>query len=126
MTPKVWSTTSAKRRWKLSVNSAQSGVSAKHAAASGQPFLRDRFLHLLLLIGVALSLAVPFRPALWPAAIDWHTIITLTGLMMLTKGVELSGYFDVLGRKMVARFRQRAAAGAVHGCGGGGSVDFPD
>ncbi|WP_336982290.1 MULTISPECIES: SLC13 family permease [unclassified Cedecea] len=69
-----------------------------------QPFLRDRFLHLLLLIGVALSLAVPFRPALWPAAIDWHTIITLAGLMMLTKGVELSGYFEVLGRKMVARF----------------------
>ncbi len=24
--------------------------------------------------------------------------------MMLTKGVELSGYFDVLGRKMVRRF----------------------
>ncbi|EPF18625.1 Inner membrane protein YbiR [Cedecea davisae] len=69
-----------------------------------RPFLRDRFLHLLLLIGIALSLAVPFRPALWPAAIDWHTIITLTGLMMLTKGVELSGYFDVLGRRMVARF----------------------
>ncbi|STJ81626.1 transporter [Escherichia coli] len=24
--------------------------------------------------------------------------------MLLTKGVELSGYFDVLGRKMVRRF----------------------
>ncbi|RDT63931.1 anion transporter, partial [Klebsiella pneumoniae] len=35
---------------------------------------------------------------------DWRTIITLSGLMMLTKGVELSGYFDVLGRKMVRRF----------------------
>lgn len=67
-------------------------------------FVRDRFLHLLLIVGVALSLAVPFRPALWFAAIDWHTIITLTGLMMLTKGVELSGYFDVLGRRMVKRF----------------------
>ncbi|QDE47381.1 hypothetical protein EIN43_09725 [Enterobacter hormaechei] len=39
-----------------------------------------------------------------PAAIDWRTIISLSGLMMLTKGVELSGYFDVLGRKMVRRF----------------------
>lgn len=37
-------------------------------------------------------------------AIDWHTIITLSGLMLLTKGVELSGYFDVLGRKMTRRF----------------------
>lgn len=69
-----------------------------------RPFVRDRFLHLLLLVGIALSLAVPFRPKTWAAAIDWHTIITLTGLMMLTKGVELSGYFDVLGRRMVSRF----------------------
>jgi di/tricarboxylate transporter len=67
--------------------------------------LRDRFLHLLLLIGFGLCFAVPFAPAKWPAAIDWHTIITLSGLMLLTKGVELSGYFDVLGRRMVRRFR---------------------
>ena len=65
---------------------------------------RDRFFHLLLLIGLGLSFFVPFAPASWPAAIDWHTIITLSGLMMLTKGVEQSGYFDVIGRKMVRRF----------------------
>jgi len=65
---------------------------------------RDRFFHLLLIAGAGLSLCVPFRPQSWPAAIDWHTIITLSGLMLLTKGVELSGYFDVLGRKMVRRF----------------------
>lgn len=47
---------------------------------------------------------MPFAPKSRPAAIDWHTIITLSGLMLLTKGVELSGYFDVLGRKMVRRF----------------------
>ncbi|WP_202307527.1 SLC13 family permease [Dryocola clanedunensis] len=69
-----------------------------------RPFLRDRFLHLLLIVGAAFCLAVPFRPREWPGAIDWHTIITLAGLMMLTKGVELSGYFDVLGRRMVKRF----------------------
>lgn len=72
------------------------------------PFIRslarDRFLHLLLLIGVILTFLVPFAPARWPAAIDWHTIITLSGLMLLTKGVEQSGYFDVLGRKMARRF----------------------
>lgn len=69
-----------------------------------RPFLRDRFLHLLLLIGLIVSFFVPFAPARWPEAIDWHTIITLSGLMMLTKGVELSGYFDVLGRRMVKGF----------------------
>lgn len=64
----------------------------------------DRFFQLLILVGVGLSFFVPFAPKSWPAAIDWHTIITLSGLMLLTKGVELSGYFDVLGRKMVRRF----------------------
>lgn len=69
-----------------------------------QALARDRFFHLLLVIGVGLSFFVPFAPKGWPEAIDWHTIITLSGLMMLTKGVELSGYFDVLGRKTVRRF----------------------
>jgi len=72
------------------------------------PFLRtlqgDRFFQLLILVGIGLSFFVPFAPKSWLAAIDWHTIITLSGLMLLTKGVELSGYFDVLGRKMVRRF----------------------
>lgn len=72
------------------------------------PFLRsllsDRFLHLLIVIGAILCFFVPFQPRAWPAAIDWHTIITLSGLMLLTKGVEQSGYFDVLGRKMARRF----------------------
>lgn len=69
-----------------------------------RPFLHDRFLHLLLLIGAGLCFVQPFRPREFISAIDWHTIITLAGLMMLTRGVELSGYFDVLGRKMVKRF----------------------
>ncbi|MCS4270257.1 MULTISPECIES: anion transporter [Raoultella] len=72
------------------------------------PFIQalagDRFLHLLLIIAGVLSIFVPFAPASWPQAIDWQTIITLSGLMLLTKGVELSGYFDVLGRKMARRF----------------------
>ena len=65
---------------------------------------RRSFFQLLILVGIGLSFFVPFAPKSWPAAIDWHTIITLSGLMLLTKGVELSGYFDVLGRKMVRRF----------------------
>lgn len=67
-------------------------------------FMRDRFLHLLVAIGVVLSLFTPFQPQQWPGVVDWETIITLSGLMMLTRGIELSGYFDVMGRKMVRRF----------------------
>lgn len=69
-----------------------------------QSLIRDRFLHLLLVVSVVLSFFVPFAPAGWLHAIDWHTIITLSGLMLLTKGIELSGYFDVIGRKMARRF----------------------
>ncbi|WP_045441193.1 anion transporter [Citrobacter sp. S-77] len=65
---------------------------------------RDRFFQLLIIVGIILSLLTPFAPRSWPGAIDWHTIITLSGLMLLTKGVELSGCFDVLGRKMTRRF----------------------
>lgn len=83
---------------------------------------RDRFFQLLIIVGMALSLFVPFAPRAWPGAIDWHTIITLSGLMLLTKGVELSGYFDVLGRKMTRRFQ----TGDVPGAGCGGAVDLSD
>ncbi len=38
---------------------------------------RDRFFHLLLIIGAGLSLFVPFAPRAWVAAIDWRTIITV-------------------------------------------------
>lgn len=40
----------------------------------------------------------------WFVVIDWYIIIILSGLMLLIKGVELSGYFDVLGCKMVCCF----------------------
>ncbi|VEC57943.1 Mn-dependent transcriptional regulator MntR [Klebsiella aerogenes] len=62
------------------------GISGSMTLPFVQSLLRDRFLHLLLIIACVLSAIVPFVPASWPAAIDWHTIITLSGLMLLTKG----------------------------------------
>jgi di/tricarboxylate transporter len=102
--PKVWNTTLVKRRWRNSTNSLSNTGHLQNDNPGLQALKRDRFFHLLLIIGAGLSVFVPFAPHTWPAAIDWRTIITLSGLMMLTKGVELSGYFDVLGRKMVRRF----------------------
>ena len=69
-----------------------------------RPFLHDRFLHLLVVLGLILACFVPFRLAELPAAVDWPTIITLCGLLILTKGIEASGYFDVLGRRLVQGF----------------------
>ena len=71
------------------------------------PFLRtlqgDRFFQLLILVGIGLSFFVPIAPKSWPAAIDWHTIITLSGLMLLTKGVEYDS------KKMVGDIKRPAA-----------------
>ena len=76
-----------------------------------RPFLQDRFLHLLVLLGLILAFFAPFSLQQLPRAVDWPTIITLCGLLMLTKGIEASGYFDVLGRRLVKRFhRQRTLA----------------
>jgi len=72
-----------------------------------RPFLHDRFLHLLVVLGLLLACFVPFRLAELPGAVDWPTIITLCGLLMLTKGIEASGYFDVLGRRLVQGFRHQ-------------------
>ncbi|OWF90174.1 SLC13 family permease [Yersinia entomophaga] len=66
-----------------------------------KPFLRDRLLHILLLVGIGLSLWMPEKIHAFPDYIDWTTIITLLGLMLLTKGVEVSGYFDFIGRKII-------------------------
>ncbi|WP_314154602.1 SLC13 family permease [Rouxiella badensis] len=66
-----------------------------------RPFLRDRFLHILLLLGVILTVFQPEKASQFISFVDWNTIVTLLGLLMLTKGVELSGYFDFVGRKMI-------------------------
>ncbi|QLK61987.1 anion transporter [Enterobacteriaceae bacterium Kacie_13] len=66
-----------------------------------KPFLRDRFLHLLVLFGIVLTCFQPAKIVQFPQFVDWDTIVTLLGLLMLTKGVEVSGYFDFVGRKMI-------------------------
>lgn len=72
-------------------------------------FLHDRILHLLLATGVVLAWFSDFHWRDLPAAVDWQTITTLTGLLLLTKGIENSGYFDVLGGRLIARFSHERA-----------------
>ncbi|SQD05622.1 transporter [Escherichia coli] len=72
------------------------------------PFLRtlqgDRFFQLLILVGIGLSFSCPLHRNPGLLLSTGTPSSPLSGLMLLTKGVELSGYFDVLGRKMVRRF----------------------
>lgn len=72
-------------------------------------FLHDRILHLLAACGVILLVMADFRWQKVPAAVDWHTIVTLASLLMLTKGLEKSGYFDVAGARLIQRFRHERA-----------------
>ncbi|WP_042546480.1 SLC13 family permease [Yersinia aldovae] len=66
-----------------------------------RPFLKDRLLHILLILGIVLTVLTPTKILAFPQFIDWTTIVTLLGLMLLTKGVEVSGYFDFIGRKII-------------------------
>ncbi|MDE1989516.1 MAG: anion transporter [Betaproteobacteria bacterium] len=66
-------------------------------------FLKDRLLHLLLLFAGLLALFHPVAPARAWQSIHGPTLLTLAGLLLLTKGIEVSGAFDHLGRHILNR-----------------------
>ncbi len=74
--------------------------------------LRADTFFLVLLAGlVLLSLADPSRMASYPALVDWPTMAALTGLLVLTKGLEVSGAMHWLGHRLIGLMAtERAAA----------------
>lgn len=68
-----------------------------------RPFQQDRLLHILLLIALLFTVSQPARIGAYPGWVDWPTIATLIGLIVLTKGIESSGYLFYLGRYIVNR-----------------------
>ncbi|PIJ48678.1 anion transporter [Erwinia sp. OLTSP20] len=64
----------------------------------------DRLLQILLLIGLITGALADFHSRQLADAVDWHTILTLAGLLLLTKGIESSGYFAFLGQRLIQRF----------------------
>jgi len=72
----------------------------------GKPFLRDRMLHVLLAVAIALSILSPHPFADYVTWVDWHTIATLAGMLLLTMGIEVSGYLEHLGRLIINRLQQ--------------------
>ena len=62
------------------------------------------FLTLLLVFaGLTVSLNGVLQKA--PSLVDWPTIASLAGLLVLTKGVELSGYLHRLGERIITAMR---------------------
>jgi len=76
-------------------------VSIFHTLA--RTFLYDPLLLGLLATGLVLSIVHPQYLFDYPSWVEWSYIQTLVGLMVLTKGIEESGYPEHLGRQLISR-----------------------
>jgi di/tricarboxylate transporter len=73
--------------------------------------LSDPLLLILLLVLAVLTAVDPGRIASYRSLVDWPTMAALTGLLVLTKGLELSGALHRLGSWLVGFMAtERAAA----------------
>jgi di/tricarboxylate transporter len=72
---------------------------------------KNSFLLILLLGLVVLSIIVPSRIASYPNLVDWPTIAAMTGLLIFTKGLEISGATHRIGHWLVGLIAtERSAA----------------
>lgn len=65
----------------------------------------DRVLLILLIAFVVLQIAKPASAGELFARIDQHTILTLAGLLMLTRAIDQSGFLDWLAQRLLRAFR---------------------
>lgn len=68
-----------------------------------QALRKDYFFWTLLGLLVLLTASKPERLLIYPSLVNWPTIAALAGLLVLTKGVEVSGYLHHLGKRMILR-----------------------
>lgn len=72
---------------------------------------KDAFIITLLVVLAALSAMAPAQMVNYPSLVDWPTIAALAGLLILTKGIEVSGVLHGLGRWLIGFMAtERAAA----------------
>src|SRR5919109_4468516 len=76
-------------------------------AALGHEYL----LWILVSLLVVLTLGSPDRVPQYPALVDWPTIAALLGLLLVTKGIEVSGFLHALAHRVLTHLHsQRALA----------------
>ena len=80
---------------------------------------RDYMLWALVAALVVLSALAPREILHYPELVNWPTIGTLLGLMILTKGVELSGGLHRAGRQLIARLPDQRRLALFLVCGSG-------
>ena len=78
-------------------------------------WLREEWLLVLLLALLPVLLVlVPTGPAVLVALVDWKTVGALAGLMVLSRGLEVSGLIDRAGRALIAQLgTERGLAAAL-------------
>ena len=71
-------------------------------SASGYSLRRDYLLWTLLGVLLVLSALQPARIRIYPSLVDWPTLGTLTGLLLLTAGIEESGFLQRLAARILS------------------------
>jgi Na+/H+ antiporter NhaD/arsenite permease-like protein len=95
----------------VSPESPGSGHSLDVAYQQSYSLRRDYLLWGLVAVCVGFSALNPASIPSYPRSVNWPTIGTLLGLMILTKGLEHSGWLQRVGREIVARIdRERNLA----------------
>jgi Na+/H+ antiporter NhaD/arsenite permease-like protein len=69
--------------------------------------LSDKLLGILVLAGLILSLFSGFQRFAFLRWVDWPTVCTMAGLMVLTKGIEESGFLEHLGCAAINRLQHQ-------------------
>ena len=80
---------------------ARVGPGAAAVERAWRALRRDHVLQVLLAAAAILILLRPVPARTLPALVDWPTIAALAGLLVLTKGVELSGFFHRIGFHLI-------------------------
>lgn len=66
---------------------------------------KEIVLFVFLFLFIILSVLHPYEIASYPSFVDWKTIITLTGLLIITTGLKESNFFVVFSKKLLMRLK---------------------
>lgn len=72
-----------------------------HLKRTVSALIEDVLLLILLMALIVLTLIAPDKISSYPSLVDWPTIAALTGLLILTKGLEISGSLHRLGLYLI-------------------------
>ena len=78
-------------------------------SALSSVFDREYLFWTLVGLLLVLTLSSPERVPQYPALVDWPTIAALLGLLIVTKGIEVSGALHGLAHRVLAHLRSQRA-----------------